>query len=317
MHVAHSPRSSLRAAFAFAACASGLLFAAVALLPSVVRGQGVEAREPANQETAEQTTGEVWLGVEISGDASQTDGAPVVRVIDGSPAARAGLEAGDRILEVAGAEVDDLASVREQVHPRTPGDRVELRYNREGAERTTKVVLSLRPSRRELREQQRVGELLPGSVEFQLVELEDSGSSDGGGDEPDVWTRATLRGEPVVLEFWATWCNPCRETADTLESLQETFGDRVRFVGISRESTEKLKTHFRDKKPGYTIARDLHDSAHEALFISGYPTVVVLDREGRVVEYFDGIGNERALRRQLDDLLDERAHSADDSSRTN
>lgn len=286
---------------------AALTVLAAAVLPAELGAQGVEAVDPEEDEPAEQRREDVWLGVEIDSDASEREGAPVRRVLDDSPAARAGLEDGDRILAVGGVEVDDLASVREQLRSGAPGDEVEIRYARNGSTQTTRVTLSLRPSERELREQRRVGEPLPDSVELQPVgESGESASRDDGGTSGEaVWTRASLRGKPVVLEFWATWCAPCRETAETLESLKESFGERVRFVGVSRESEETLEAHLREQEPSYTIVRDLDDSAHDALFISGYPTIVVLDADGRVVEYFSGLGHENALRELLEDRVDE------------
>jgi putative serine protease PepD len=81
-----------------------------------------------------------YLGVQL-GDPGDEEGVPVAEVVAGGPAADGGLRAGDRILRVAGDEVDAVADVRTAVGDRKPGDRVQLEVRRGGDTTTVTVVL--------------------------------------------------------------------------------------------------------------------------------------------------------------------------------
>jgi putative serine protease PepD len=86
-----------------------------------------------------------YLGVQLS-DPGTEAGVPVAEVVDGGPAADAGLRAGDRILRVAGAQVDALSDVRSAVGARKPGSKIEVEVRRDGDTKTITVTLGRRPS---------------------------------------------------------------------------------------------------------------------------------------------------------------------------
>ena len=269
---------------------SGLLSLAV---PIETYAQGVEAESPAEgEETTDSAKQEsAWLGVQV-GEGSKKEGAPVVRVIDDSPAARAELRSGDRILAVQSESVHDLSSLRSALSDYGPGAEIDIMIRREGEEKTLTAVLSARPTQKELLDKQLVGRELP---TFELAPV--------AGEKNRV-TNEDLAGKPLVLEFWATWCYPCRKTSKTLRKLKTELGDEVRIVGISDEDQRRLRKYLDEKEVPYSIAKDIDRSAHDGFYISSYPTVVVADAEGEVVEIFLGIGHEAELRKTLDDLTE-------------
>ena len=87
-----------------------------------------------------------FLGVTTRDAADGGQGALVAEVAPGSPAAAAGLRPGDLIVAVAGRPVTGAAELGGRVREHEPGDRVEVRYRRGGAERTAQVTLASRPS---------------------------------------------------------------------------------------------------------------------------------------------------------------------------
>ena len=268
-------------------------------LPSVASAQGVEAADGENRtqptSPSEASTAKnepVWLGVQIPKEHSGEKGARVGQVLKESPAARAGLQADDRIIAVDGTEVADLSSLKEALQAYGPGDSVTLRVKRDGEARSVEAVLVHQPGRREIIKKQLVGEHLDG------IELEPlSGKA-------DKIQAEDLKGKPLVLEFWATWCHPCRRTAETLEGLAETFGERVRIVGVSSEDRKTLHEYRQQVDPAYTLMRDLGETAHDELLISSYPTLVVVDPEGKIVDVFLGVGHDEPLRKLLEQLLE-------------
>lgn len=101
------------------------------------------------------------------------------------------------------------------------------------------------------------------------------------------------RGKVYVVEFWATWCGPCRRSIPHLTKLQKQHGDAVTIIGISGkdrtgESVEKVKAFVDDfgEKMKYTVAfddeRKTRAAYMEAAGQNGIPTAFVVDREGKI-----------------------------------
>ena len=99
------------------------------------------------------------------------------------------------------------------------------------------------------------------------------------------------RGEPVVLNFWATWCAPCREEMPSLDRLQAEMGDRIEVVTVAtgRNSTAGIRRFFEETgvehlpmliDPGQEMARNMA--------VLGLPVTVILDAEGREVARLTG-----------------------------
>jgi uncharacterized protein (TIGR03435 family) len=110
-----------------------------------------------------------------------------------------------------------------------------------------------------------------------------------------------LKGQVVVLEFWATWCGPCIAAIPHLNDLAEEFKDKpVQFIAITDEE-EKIVAPFLKKKPIHAwVGLDTDKSVHKDYAISGIPHTVVIDRKGKIA----AITYPTALTKQhLNDLL--------------
>jgi peroxiredoxin len=113
---------------------------------------------------------------------------------------------------------------------------------------------------------------------------------------------ADLRGQVVVWDFWATWCGPCQIQAEILHDLWPGASGRgVRFVAVSVGEPEGVVRDFVREHPyPYPVLVDPEDHVSEQLRILGLPTLVVVDREGRVVFRTTGIVDRDALARVLE-----------------
>ncbi|HVO55656.1 MAG TPA: TlpA disulfide reductase family protein [Solirubrobacterales bacterium] len=118
--------------------------------------------------------------------------------------------------------------------------------------------------------------------------------------QPPKETLASLRGKPALVNFWASWCEPCHEEAPQLTKLQGTLGDSGTLVGVDYTDKQSGARDF-IKKYGYTfpILED-PDGVYGARFhFSALPTTVVLDARGRIVETLRGPQTAAELRRAL------------------
>ncbi len=142
-----------------------------------------------------------------------------------------------------------------------------------------------------------------------------------GNDAPELQIAEWLKGEKVagfaagkvyVVEFWATWCPPCRASMPHLSELQAEYGEKVTIIGISNEDNETVTGFFAQDAPsetnaegadeaeasdedeaktweeaiGYTIALDDHDGTGKAYMQaagqSGIPTAFIVGKQGKI-----------------------------------
>ncbi len=99
-----------------------------------------------------------------------------------------------------------------------------------------------------------------------------------------TWSRDTLHGKVVLLNFWATWCPPCRKEMPDLEALYSEFKDRGFVVlAVSDEDAAKVTPFVEDHKFTYPILLDPGRKVNEAFRIEGIPKSFVYDRDGKIV----------------------------------
>jgi peroxiredoxin len=99
-----------------------------------------------------------------------------------------------------------------------------------------------------------------------------------------------LEGNPALLVFWTAWCPVCKEEAPHVNKIFEEFGSKgLNVIGINiGESDARVSEGIRDLGIKYTVAKDTTTSVAKSYKVIGTPTVVILDKEGKV-SYF---GNE-------------------------
>jgi peroxiredoxin len=98
------------------------------------------------------------------------------------------------------------------------------------------------------------------------------------------WTLKQLRGSVVLVNFWATWCPPCRKEMPDLEMLYRRFGKKgLVILAISDEDTEKVTPYIEQGKYTYPILLDPGRAVNERFRIEGIPKSLVYDRAGKLV----------------------------------
>ncbi|OFW32962.1 MAG: hypothetical protein A3J28_17740 [Acidobacteria bacterium RIFCSPLOWO2_12_FULL_60_22] len=116
---------------------------------------------------------------------------------------------------------------------------------------------------------------------------------------------AHLDGKVVLLNFWATWCPPCREEIPDLIELQDKYGGRLQIIGLSVDtgSQETVKRFVEERKINYPVA--IASPELEAKFggVMGLPTSFLVDTEGRVVQKHVGLHEPVLYDREIRALL--------------
>jgi len=98
------------------------------------------------------------------------------------------------------------------------------------------------------------------------------------------WTLTALRGKVVLVNFWATWCPPCRRELPDIAALDQRFkGEGLVILAISDEEASTVKRFVADQKIGYTVLLDPGNKVKELFRVDGIPQSFVYDREGRLV----------------------------------
>ncbi|MBI3494103.1 MAG: TlpA family protein disulfide reductase, partial [Acidobacteria bacterium] len=102
---------------------------------------------------------------------------------------------------------------------------------------------------------------------------------------------ASWRGKVIIVNFWATWCPPCRAEIPDLIALQEKYRDRLQIIGVSEdeESPEMVKRFAADHKMNYPIVMTTPELEKRFPGVGALPTSFIIDRESRVVQKHVGM----------------------------
>jgi thiol-disulfide isomerase/thioredoxin len=238
-----------------------------------------------------------WLGLAMDKDAAKSTGVRVSHVVRGSPADRAGLREGDRVVRVGTTSVLHAVDVVRTVAQHAVGETLEIGYLRTGtAEQVGRAVLARFPSSDDMMRMDLVGAFAPDWKHVQGV----------SGAVPS--SLAALRGHVVVLDFWATWCGPCRIVMPKLSALQQRYGAQgLRVVGLSTEDAGDVAAFAQHISVAYPIAVDTQSETTRDYGVSSLPTLVVVDKRGVVRDVSVGYdpGEDAQLEATLRALLGE------------
>lgn len=123
--------------------------------------------------------------------------------------------------------------------------------------------------------------------------------------EGQTYRLADLRGQVVVLNFWATWCVSCKDEADDIERVWRQYRDRgVLVLGVNYLDQEPLNRQWiANYDITYPNGPDIQGRIYNAYGVQGLPETFVVDRQGQVAKVFVGPVTEAQLAAELERVL--------------
>ena len=120
-------------------------------------------------------------------------------------------------------------------------------------------------------------------------------------------TLSSFKGKVILLDFWATWCEPCKMEIPWFEEFQTKYAPRgFQAIGVSVDDTaEKLKPYIAKYKMNYPALQGLnHDDIQNAYGpLWGIPVTVIIGRDGRICARHTGISSKQNFEKEIETLL--------------
>jgi thiol-disulfide isomerase/thioredoxin len=134
-------------------------------------------------------------------------------------------------------------------------------------------------------ERPKIGEFVPSPKPFPAPATT---LTDADGKTVDL---SDWKGKPVIVNLWATWCEPCLREMPSLERLRSRFGDRIEVLAVSEDrGGSKIVEPFIAKLglKAVKVYLDPKSEVGHAFAVRGLPTSIVIDREGKVIGRVEG-----------------------------
>jgi cytochrome c biogenesis protein CcmG/thiol:disulfide interchange protein DsbE len=107
-----------------------------------------------------------------------------------------------------------------------------------------------------------------------------------------------------VLNFWASWCDPCKTEAPALQELSQKYAGRMTVVGLdSQDDTGDARDFARRYHLTYPLVHAGGSSIYHRWGLSGFPETFIIDSRGRVIHHFPGEVSAADVEQQLKPLL--------------
>jgi peroxiredoxin len=215
--------------------------------------------------------GEPWIGLSLA--QGSFGGVRVQEVMEGSPGQRAGIVAGDEVVAFDDRKVESPGTLIDEVRRAGTGATAKLRLV-DGSGHTRMVALRLEP-KPDMETLQRQSLLNKAAPDF--APAVQSGAK--------LDKLSALRGQVVLLDFFATWCGPCVATMPHVQHLHQKLGARgLKVIGVSTESANVVASAAERFHLSYTLASDENEGVSGRYRVFALPTMIVIDRHGIVRE---------------------------------
>ncbi len=249
--------------------------------------QATAPAEPADAPAQRIPVWPAWLGVRFEPGSTK-----IVQLIPNSPAAASPLHLGDEIVSIDGVAMGSSRQIVQKITETAANSVVSVVVNRDGQPMTMKIKLGARPADEDLIKQTLLDKQAP---PFTATMLDGSAKL----------TLASLKGQVVVVDFWATWCHPCIAQIPHLNDLHNKYASKgLRIVALSNEEPGLVRDFVKSEKLVYPVGLDPDDRIRAAYIVPGMPTTLVIDKTG-VVRYISvGFGKMSEIEDTITRLLE-------------
>jgi len=158
-----------------------------------------------------------------------------------------------------------------------------------------------------------------GSVPANQVKAPDFTAQDANGNGIKF---SDMTGVPIVLNFWASWCPPCKSEMPEFENVYKELGESVRFMmvnatGSRGETVKSAAAYIENEGFTFPVYYDIKQSAVTEYGIRAFPTSVFIDAQGYIVAGVEGAINEATLRKGIELIMkdNEQSDNADQSAK--
>lgn len=118
-----------------------------------------------------------------------------------------------------------------------------------------------------------------------------------------------FRGKPVVLNFWASWCPPCKAEMPDYEKMYRQYGGKdvvflmVNMTDGDRETTATAKQFLRETKYTFTAYFDVNLDAANTYNISSIPDSIFIDKNGNIVSVYEGMIDAATMKKNIEAIM--------------
>ena len=114
-----------------------------------------------------------------------------------------------------------------------------------------------------------------------------------------------FKGKPVILNFWASWCGPCKSEMPDLEEAYKMYGEEIQFVILnmtdgSRETVESARRYIESAGYSFPVFYDKQQNGAIAYGVSGIPVTFFIDADGYVKGMYSGAMSANILQQGID-----------------
>ena len=228
-----------------------------------------------------------WLGIGFREDTYQNQYAIKVESVLPEADAKEVLP-GDFIVEINGKKITELAVLKQEVAGKKTGTKVRLKVFRNGKAKNIQVKLSERPDDVSQMTGSAIGSKFKAFPKNYYKNAE----------------KSQAKPKAILLDFWATWCGPCRQTLPILDRLYQKYQSQgLEIIGVANEDLSVLENFYREHPSPYPLYRDAAQELYRTYRISSIPTLILLDENDYIQKIWPGVPYESSLEAAIQKAL--------------
>lgn len=230
-----------------------------------------------------------WLGISFNKQVYPDHLELLVRgVHPSSDGIRAGIEAGDIIEKIDGKVIQNDQVLKSFFKGKKVGASVRISFRRQGKLNTVTVAMTERPDD--------ISSLMGSAIGSKALDFGKNFYMNG--------EKRKSKPKATLLDFWATWCGPCRNTLPMLDKLYKNYSSKgLEIIGVSSETTETLKLFQKQFPAPYPLYQDIGQKLWSHYSIRSVPTLMLLDENGYILKVWHGVRSEKALQDAVKESL--------------